>query len=230
MRRSQWLILTMAMAISSAADGAPKPVAVTVRVYDVLEDASLGAALAHANAAMSGVAVFPEWVRCIGTAATSPSRCAAPLLRGELAVRIVDGPRPARGNEVALGNSIIAHDHATGTLATVYADRVLALARLSRTDPMVLLGRAIAHELGHLLMGTTRHDSEGLMRQTWTTSELARGDPRDWSFAPGDAAAIRRRASRDEAPRLAQSLRRSPSSSSAADGSGAGSSGRPLPR
>jgi len=220
MRGQQWLIVALVMAISSTANGAARPIRVTVRVYGVLEDdAALSTALSHADAAMAGVPVFPEWVACTGRAAASTPRCGAALPWGELAVRIVDGPRPARRNEVALGMSIVARDGSAGALATVYADRVFALARRSGTDPMVLLGHAIAHELGHLLMGSTRHASEGLMRKTWTTSELAGRDPRDWSFAPGDAAVIRRRASREEASRQARSLASSPCSPSVACGS-----------
>ena len=39
-----------------------------------------------------------------------------------------------------------------------------AVAAQAEADPSLVLGRAIAHELGHLLIGTTRHSTHGLMR------------------------------------------------------------------
>jgi hypothetical protein len=45
-----------------------------------------------------------------------------------------------------------------------------------------LLGRAMAHEIGHLILGTTQHDSRGLMRGRWTVIQLQNNRPRDWSL------------------------------------------------
>ena len=46
-------------------------------------------------------------------------------------------------------------------------------------------------EIGHLLLGTTTHAKEGLMREQWLTSQVKRGFGRDWSFTQGDVAEIR---------------------------------------
>ena len=61
-------------------------------------------------------------------------------------------------------------------------------------DRRTLLGRAIAHELGHLLLATTTHGPVGLMRAYWSREEVRRGQPRDWNFVPSELAALRRRA------------------------------------
>ena len=53
-------------------------------------------------------------------------------------------------------------------------DRIDALARQAGVDPGMLLGRAVAHEIGHLILGTTKHAKSGLMRATWKTDELRR--------------------------------------------------------
>ena len=52
----------------------------------------------------------------------------------------------------------------TGVLATIFVDSVELIASLSEIDATLLLGRAIAHELGHLLLGTNAHSVRGLMR------------------------------------------------------------------
>jgi hypothetical protein len=89
-------------------------------------------------------------------------------------------------------------------LATVFVDRTLRLASKLRIDHPILLGYAIAHELGHLLMATARHGVSGLMRPVWSHEELQGMRSEDWVFDAADAAAIRDRlASRRGRPRSA---------------------------
>ena len=78
-------------------------------------------------------------------------------------------------------------------LATVYADRVDWMAGRTGVDRHELLGRAIAHEIGHLLMASTAHGVNGLMRPVWSQSEVRRRQSRDWRFAPEEIAAIKAR-------------------------------------
>jgi len=114
---------------------------------------------------------------------------------GELAIRIVRSlaPLPVRG-ALPLGDAMLDRHTGTGVLATIYVDRVEWLARQAGADSRALLGRAIAHELGHLLLATTSHGPVGLMRATWSEDEVRRGRRRDWTFAPREIAAIHRRA------------------------------------
>ena len=46
----------------------------------------------------------------------------------------------------------------------------------------------IAHEIGHLLLGTTRHARYGVMRALWLTTELRRDQPLDWMFSGREGA------------------------------------------
>ena len=71
---------------------------------------------------------------------------------------------------------------------------MLWLAARADADSRVLLGSAIAHELGHLLLATTSHGPAGLMRALWSQEEVRRRYSSDWTFAPAEIAAIRRRA------------------------------------
>jgi hypothetical protein len=108
----------------------------------------------------------------------------------EVIVRIVTAPAEALPG--SLGFSLIDVERRAGTLATVYADRIAKLAALSGADPGRLLGRAMAHEIGHLLLGTTRHADRGLMRGVWTSVELHRDQAWDWSLSREDVARMRR--------------------------------------
>ena len=115
---------------------------------------------------------------------------ASPRLPAEVIVRIVTAPAEALPG--SLGFSLIDVERRAGTLATVYADRVDAARRAVGADPGRLLGRAMAHEIGHLLLGTTRHADRGLMRGLWTSVELHSDQPWDWSLSREDVARMRR--------------------------------------
>ena len=95
-----------------------------------------------------------------------------------------------------MGDSIIDRRSQSGVFATVYADRVSYMASRAAINPAVLLGRAIAHELGHLQLGSG-HSSAGIMRRSWTVNELRCSRPGDWQFTKEQiAVAITRPASR----------------------------------
>jgi hypothetical protein len=116
--------------------------------------------------------------------------CADALGLREVLVRIVAAPHGVVAE--SLGCAVIDLQHGTGTLTTVYADRINVVASRTGVDAGTLLGRAVAHEIGHLLLGTARHSAGGLMRALWSDRELQRGLGADWTFAPDDVARIGR--------------------------------------
>jgi hypothetical protein len=119
--------------------------------------------------------------------------CPAPVGTGQLVELVVRIIASSPSTEPAsLGFSYVDVRHKSGTLATVFPDRVRALAAAAdQDDDGQLLGRAIAHELTHLLVGTRDHDLHGLMRGRWTTRELARQQPSDWLLSGAERAEIR---------------------------------------
>jgi hypothetical protein len=179
---------------------------VVVRVYDAsgMMAGTNRQALDQARKALDAASIDVIWRLC----PASPS-CNAPLAPGELAIRIVRAPVPQHySGTLALGDATIDTRAGAGVLATVYLDRIEWLAHETGTDSRALLGRAIAHELGHLLLASTTHGPVGLMRAHWSQEEVRRGQPRDWSFAPTELAAIRRRAeTRERDARLAWGTR-----------------------
>ena len=105
--------------------------------------------------------------------------CASAPAPGELVVRLVRSPRTEPKSKV-LGTALIDSTTGAGTLATVFIDRVVAVAG---SDPWPMVGRVMAHELGHLLLGTNAHSDTGLMRELWSAKELTRNRPEDWQFS-----------------------------------------------
>jgi hypothetical protein len=180
--------------------------AVVVRVYDAngILAGTNHQSLDHARKALEAASIDVMWRMC----PSNPS-CHAPLNASELAIRIVRLPVPqSYTGSLSLGDAMIDTHARTGVLATIYFDRVEWLARQAGADRRALLGRAIAHELGHLLMATTTHGPAGLMRAYWSQDEVRRAEPRDWSFAPGELATMRRRVeARERDARLAWGTR-----------------------
>ena len=138
------------------------------------------------------------WIDCPG-ATSSPvtlRTCTDTLQSDEVMLRILRAPgRQSEGAATdALGDSYIDIAEERGSLATVYVDRIAAMAGASSLDLGTLLGRVMAHEIGHLLLGSTAHQPQGIMRATWSPSLLQRRFARDWQF------------SRDEVERLDKNL------------------------
>jgi hypothetical protein len=48
----------------------------------------------------------------------------------------------------------------------------------------MMVGGVMAHEIGHLLLGSNSHSETGLMREIWSLKDLTRNRPDDWLFSP----------------------------------------------
>jgi hypothetical protein len=177
---------------------------VIVRVYDGTGAApdARRRALRMAGAIISGASVEVVWRTCTGLStrqaspnSPGPDPCGSPLAAGELALRIASSGNLLDNDRTAipLGEALIDTRAGAGVFATVYVDRVNWMATQTGVHPDELLGRAIAHELGHLLMATSAHGTRGLMRPIWSPSEVRRRQAADWSFAPQEIAAIKAR-------------------------------------
>jgi hypothetical protein len=81
-------------------------------------------------------------------------------------------------------------------LATVYADLAERVALRAGVAPRPVLGRAIAHEIGHLLLNSNSHPATGLMRAGWSQRELRRNDAGDWQFLESEVATMQAAAAR----------------------------------
>ena len=165
----------------------------TVRVYDNADvpKGALRAALDMAAQTLRPADVEVTWVSC---SASSGGRCTVPLGRGELMVRLVRSAKGSSGvSDESLGTALVDPATGTGVLATVYVDRVERLAQGTGGDLGTLLGHAMAHEIGHLLMGRAAHARHGLMRPRWTRAEVTRNAAADWGFDAPDLRAIRAR-------------------------------------
>ena len=173
---------------------------IVIRTYDnaaLLQD-DHDEALAVATAILETAGLDVSWQACGPLSMQYAGHpCAMPLTAQELAIRFVQVPPPRYVDTVALGYSLVDTEKRSGSLATVFVDRVTRIAAAGRLNVGTVLGRAAAHEIGHLLLGTTEHSHWGLMRALWTREILQRNLAEDWVLSIRDRellqAAVRNR-------------------------------------
>lgn len=78
----------------------------------------------------------------------------------------------------------------SGFRVVIFYDRILSW--MPAPSPQ-LLGHVIAHELGHMLMGTLSHAETGVMEAHWTRHEMQQLQMHPLTFTPGDTGMIARR-------------------------------------
>lgn len=170
--------------------------AAIVRIYNQFGVSARDLAKAQASAAAlfaaSGIQI--EWRVCTTARrqrGLGNDPCAAPLGAVEISARMLwGGPDDAQTG--SLGYSLIDTASGVGSLATVFPDRIRTLAMRAAVPYTAVLGRALAHEIGHLLLGTTAHSSQGLMRPRWNPAILRARAAADWSFSDEEVASIAR--------------------------------------
>jgi hypothetical protein len=109
----------------------------------------------------------------------------------DLILRILPQPRATLPSQTALGEALPCQLGRDGCLASVFYSRV----RQHVEDPAVplhtVLGHAIAHELGHLLLGSNSHDETGIMQGKWSRQKLHQAARGHLLFTSEQARSIR---------------------------------------
>jgi hypothetical protein len=117
--------------------------------------------------------VDARWIECpVGSPSTGA--CASPVSTLVLVVNLLPRSMSDRLHRPAgvLGVAIEASDGQFGYSASVFYDEVKERATEHELNFGELLGDAIAHELGHLLLGTNSHSNSGLMSAFWSGNKL----------------------------------------------------------
>jgi hypothetical protein len=184
------LVLTISTTTSVWADEAPS--AIAIRVFDRtgMPSADLLTAMSETEAILNGVGLRVSWADC-SDPRNQPDGCRRPLGENELVMRLVNMHSRPAGHEFALGYSLVEPTAPHGSFATVYDDLVRSAASRAGVDRRRLLGRAITHEIGHLLLNTNRHASTGLMRAVWSHVEIRHENFADWRFGEDEARTMR---------------------------------------
>ena len=167
---------------------------VTIRIYNyaAVPSERIDAARAAADGIFQDAAISLQWIDCRVPGVVAGTACFGPLAETEFVLRLLESFDPNTSRHLALGSSLLDTDARSGVLITIDPGRTTAVAGQAGMDPSLLLGRAIAHELGHMLMGTSEHARAGLMRALWSQRELRQNHSTDWCFSSREVRDIRR--------------------------------------
>ncbi|HKD50905.1 MAG TPA: hypothetical protein VKB90_08915 [Candidatus Acidoferrum sp.] len=151
----------------------------------------------------AGVGVI--WLNCPQNAQHEAAlgSCSEASFPSHLHLRIVRASRGLRATTV--GISFVAED-GRGCYADLFYQPIQQLQEETQVSPSVVLGHAMAHELGHLLLGTNSHSSSGLMRSHWTGEDLARASKGNLRFSQEQSVRIRNRLAQKTPPALQTSV------------------------
>lgn len=128
------------------------------------------------------VGVEVIWLNCPQDTLREASlgRCTEASFPLHLHLRIV---RVSRGlNASTVGISFSAED-GQGCYADLFYQPIQQLKEETHVSASVILGHAMAHELGHLLLGTNSHSPSGLMRAHWTREDLTNASKGNLQFS-----------------------------------------------
>jgi predicted transcriptional regulator len=141
---------------------------ISVRVFN---RAGIAAGLAaqgekHAGDVLHRVGIDVVWVNCAkGTQECNqrpgPTSLVLTILKHGDKMASEDGLGLAVQDETGLG-----------TYFYVFEDKLNEIAGTTHIYPSLLLGDAIAHEIGHLLKGSHSHSASGIMSGRWSKREL----------------------------------------------------------
>jgi len=136
-----------------------------------ISPATIGRAESEAGRVLRDAGVEVIWLDCFQDAQPKapPDLCSGASFPSHLHLRILQASRDLKAATV--GVSFSAKD-GTGCYADLFYQPIQRLEEVSHASPSVILGHAMAHELGHLLLGTNSHSPSGLMRAQWTREDL----------------------------------------------------------
>ncbi len=141
-------------------------VRVTVRVLDYVDlpASERREVAATAKRVLAQAGVVAEFVECFrgGVESEIPS-CTGELGPTDLILRIFAPKLAVKGEQ--LGYAAMTPEG--GACITVFVNPEQRKARANGLDNGVFLGHAVAHEIGHLLLGADSHTSSGIMRPVW---------------------------------------------------------------
>jgi hypothetical protein len=168
----------------------PMP-SLTVRVFNYAQVSrpTLASAERDANQILEAAGLQVVWLDCLQKAQAAPSKavCEMGWSRELPSVRLLSGQVTKQFQDLEFGFSSVP------VLATVNYEHIVnrALRDNSSSEASTLLGCVIAHELGHLLLGSDRHSSAGIMQSHWGRDEIHQAQKGNLRFAPEQAVQLR---------------------------------------
>ena len=163
-------VLLLMIVMCSTFIAAENPPHVTLSVYNDSEvpGGVLTAAREHAVRILGRAGVDLIWRDCAGERREA---CGQVDGVASFSLRIV--PKALKLKSEVFGIAFLGED-GRGAQADVFLDRIREFASRNRVGVDEILGHVVAHELGHLLLGSNAHATMGIMRSRWEEEEVKR--------------------------------------------------------
>lgn len=133
-----------------------------------------------------------KWVDCHRNGATA---CTADHSRVSLDILIEGRNRVGQspsGRNMAMGQSVVVPG-TVSNYAKIFFARVLQYAEAVDVPVTAVMGFAIAHEIGHLVQGSSAHSHAGVMKAVWDRGDRHRISAGDLSFLSDEVRLMRTR-------------------------------------
>ncbi len=180
-----------------SASAGPAKLGITLRMYNyAISRALLSHAEDEAATLLDRTGIHVTWLDCPTNSAglLNDPECAAPMQGTDFVLRIITAEKaellPA--HHEAMGAALQCLRQEVGCSSYVFYRDVQKLAREGDASESQLLGHALAHEVGHLLLGPNTHSPVGIMRAGWNEQDLHRISRDGLRFTSEQAGQIRR--------------------------------------
>jgi hypothetical protein len=169
-----------------------------VEVYVCVSDGAGIPAAALRKAQEEVVRIFGQagvtvrWTECPQEERPPVASCRRGAGRPELTLRLeVRPPKDRKRRGIPMGHAWMPAGGEPGCLASVYSSSVEQTIGRPLSGSGMMLGHAMAHELGHLLLGSREHSHVGIMRHVWRREEVEGALRGTLFFLPHEAARLR---------------------------------------
>lgn len=172
MKRTAFCMVLLWFVVVSAVAQRQQP-EVTVMVFNRarMKQQTLISGEQQASQILKRAGVSTLWLNCPIAQPTPGDHCQIAVGAITFMLTIALKSPPGMINSEQLGVALQEED-GSGFYCYIFRIRLDELSGSAHIDPTRLLGAAIAHELGHLLMGEVGHSSSGLMSAHWGEPEI----------------------------------------------------------
>jgi len=194
------LVAVSLVTVAGTAARTPDALAVRVRL-SVFNDAGIPAdtlaqAASRATAILAQSGVELDWLDCGRPDPSDFSQRATPCSAigwpHQLSVRILPHGRSVGAD--TFGQAFL-DQSGSGAYSNVYFNNLAANREHAQLSDGDMLGFVIAHEVGHLLLGSNSHSSSGLMQARWDSAALSSAFHHTLFFTDAQSATLRARLS-----------------------------------
>lgn len=148
--------------------------AIKVVIFDYVGASAhtLGAGKAVASGILKRAGIRVDWAECAGRIEPGKDIPCPQMMPLDIELRIQNNAAAhhAGFNRRCLGYAVTAGGF--GSIASVFYDRAGQVAQDEARATGDVLGAAVAHEIGHLLLANRGHAPVGLMRAAWDAADL----------------------------------------------------------